>query len=156
MTNRLSVKKTKERAWALVNLADEVLRLSISIKQMEKEIYGDEGMSENELAVFFDLFVLGPQTVPMLARSRGATRQRIQQIMDILLKRRLVEKKANPVHATSVFYALTGSGARKATGMSSRERRFFLKLPLDVNLRVLESSLTLLRQVRRAIQDKIA
>lgn len=156
MTNHLSVKRKKEKAWGLVNLADEILRLAVSLKQMEREIYEDEGMPENELAVFFDLFVLGPQTVPMLARSRGATRQRIQQIVDILLRRRLIEKKANPVHATSVFYSLTATGIRKATALSSRERRFFLKLPLDVNVRALQGSISLLRQVRQAIQDQIA
>ncbi|MCE9500902.1 MAG: hypothetical protein K8R21_10450 [Leptospira sp.] len=153
MTNKLSISEEKERALGIVSLIDEVLRTGIQLRQFEKIFHSDSGMSETELSIFFDLFSLGQQTVPSMARSHHQTRQRIQQVTDILLRKKLIEKSLNPAHANSPFFSLSVTGKRLALAMTNKEKKFFLKFPIEISPGSLERSKKLLKDLRLTLHS---
>jgi DNA-binding MarR family transcriptional regulator len=52
----------------------------------------------------------GAQTVPQLARTRGVSRQHVQEVVDALAADALVERAPNPHHARSVLVRATPRG----------------------------------------------
>jgi DNA-binding MarR family transcriptional regulator len=66
------------------------------------------------------LALLGPLTVPQIARMRPTSRQRMQRLADELAAERLVEFIDNPKHQRSKLVRLTSKGETRYRELSGR------------------------------------
>lgn len=66
------------------------------------------------------LALLGPLTVPQIARMRPTSRQRMQRLADELVAARLVEFIDNPKHRSSKLVRLTRKGEARYQQLSAR------------------------------------
>ncbi len=133
------------------DLVGEVYRLYYSLRRVEAELHGGGDTTEAQRGVLFDLFAVGQATVPALARERGLSRQRLQQIMNPLLERGLTVALPNPAHETSPLYTMTPAGRRTVRVMLRREQRFMKGIPSTPGTRQIRTTVRVLRTLRESL-----
>lgn len=62
------------------------------------------------------------RTVPELARMRPVSRQHMQQVVDILIERKLARAVTNPTHARSSLIEITSKGRKEFDRMMQLEK----------------------------------
>jgi DNA-binding MarR family transcriptional regulator len=130
---------------------NEVRLLYQSLIQVGDEIHKGSNMSMGMRAVLEYLDREGNATVPQIARARRVTRQRIQTLVNSLLKVTLVENVSNPASKRSPLISLTDAGARTILDMRRRESRE-MKVPLS-GKKLLDAANTL-AQLRLALEEQ--
>jgi DNA-binding MarR family transcriptional regulator len=79
------------------------------------------------------LLLRGPATVPNMARARGVSRQHIQQQVDALLERDLLERRNNPAHRRSSMFALSDNGRALIQNMRAEELKALSRMQVGVS-----------------------
>ena len=92
-----------------------------ALKSWSDALHAERGISTAARGVLEVLWLNGPATVPMVARERGVSRQHVQQQVDALLERGLVERQDNPAHKRSSMIALTDKGRALIQNMRAEE-----------------------------------
>ena len=139
------------RSEAFAELIDESLRLYYILKRAEESMHAETVPGETERDLLFLLFADGARSVPQLARERGFTRQRVQQVMNQLRDAQLVRRLRNPASDKSPLHTLTATGRRTVLGMLRKERRLYGRMPEALTTRRLRTARSTLQDLRRAI-----
>jgi len=119
------------------------------------EMIRDLGLTAALRAMLEHLSQAGPQTVPQVAREKSVKRQSIQELVDQLRERGLVETMENPAHRRSGLIKLTRNGQQLFKEVQRREAaelKNFVKLFDRGDLAATADSLEVLRnalQTRR-------
>jgi DNA-binding MarR family transcriptional regulator len=142
---------TKEEEPPLEALAREVRRLFHELRRTAEVLHADPEIGAAHRAVLESLFREGPQTVPMLARSRPVARQHIQVLVNRLLELRLVTARENPAHRRSPVIELTASGRTRFERMRRREHRALASLDPGVTDRDVLTAAATLAHVRESL-----
>ena len=134
-------------------LFDEVRLLWNLLVQTGERLHADEQITIAMRAVLEFLVLRGPATVPQIARGRYVTRQHIQELVNALVERGLVEMADNPAHRRSRLTRLTPLGKETIERIRRREQRVYRKLNLGVRHIDLERAERTLRSVRNALAE---
>lgn len=102
-------------------LFNETRLLFHTLKEWAETLHGGLEVSAPLRAVLELLLPGHPATVPEMARARGVSRQHIQQQVDTLLDRGLVERLDNPAHRRSPNIGLTDAGRALIQNMLADE-----------------------------------
>jgi DNA-binding MarR family transcriptional regulator len=121
--------------------------------QTGERLHANERITIAMRAVLEFLVLRGPATVPQIARGRYVTRQHIQELVNALLERRLVEMADNPAHRRSRLTRLTPLGEETIERIRRREQRIYRKLDLGVRPIDLERAERTLRRVRNVLAE---
>jgi DNA-binding MarR family transcriptional regulator len=133
------------------NLFEETRRLSQALKQWGEALHRGLGVTAATRGVLDALFVGGAATVPGIARERGASRQHVQQLVDALLERELVERRSNPNHRRSSLIALTDKGRALVENMRAEERNAIQRIQVGVSDHAIEEAALVLAAWRTAL-----
>lgn len=137
---------------AVQGLFDETRLLFHSLKQWADRLHADLGMTAAMRGVLDLLLLSGPATVPGMARTRGASRQHIQQQVDVLLERGFVERQPNPAHKRSSMIALTDKGRAVIQNMRAEEDHALSRLQVGVSDNAVLEAAQVLSSWRAALQ----
>lgn len=102
------------------------------------------------------LLLRGPATVPNMARARGVSRQHIQQQVDALLERDLLERRNNPAHRRSSMFALSDKGRALIQNMRAEELNALSRMQVGVSDNALLEAAQVLSAWRTALQRDTA
>jgi len=152
---RVSNKEISEKIYAMEELIDSVFRLSNGIKRIEKRIHtpiDDTTVKEREF--LFALFSGGPETVPRLANQRSVSRQNVQQTMNSLEVKKLLERRENPTHKKSMKYSVTAKGRQIVLRMIRRERRLFKEILVEFATGKIRSSAKVLEAISKNLEGQ--
>ena len=94
----------------------------------------------------------GPATVPDMARTRGVSRQHIQQQVDALLERDLLVRQDNPAHKRSSMIALTDKGRALIQNMRADELNALSRLQVGVSDNAIAEAAQVLSSWHAALQ----
>ncbi len=128
-------------------MISETISLFHMLHAVTNEIHESVGMTAPLRGVMNSLLKHGPKTVPQLARMRPVSRQHIQQIVNSLLEKSLVEYSDNPDHKRSKLIQLTKRGETLVAGMADREERILRKVPIDLDPKTLRNTVDALRRL---------
>lgn len=128
-------------------------RLFQARKQWGDALHAGSGLTAAMRGVLESLLLGGAATVPRIARERGASRQHVQQLVDALLERDLVERHSNPNHKRSLLIALTDKGRALVENMRAEERRAIGRIQAGVSDHAIEEAEQVLAAWRTALQQ---
>jgi DNA-binding MarR family transcriptional regulator len=114
-------------------LFDETRLLFHALKQWTETLHADLSITAAMRVLLEVLLVGGSATVPEMARARGVSRQHIQQQVDALLDRDLLERRDNPAHKRSVLIALTDKGRARIQNMRAVELNALSRMQVGVS-----------------------
>ncbi|HUR21018.1 MAG TPA: MarR family winged helix-turn-helix transcriptional regulator [Vicinamibacterales bacterium] len=97
----------------------------------------------------------GPQTVSHLARSRAQTRQRLQPIVNALVRDGLVEAIPNPMHKRSPLMRLTASGQEYVRDMLEKEGALLARLRPRSSATELLDAAAVLHDARETLGEQL-
>jgi DNA-binding MarR family transcriptional regulator len=97
------------------------------------------------------LTLLGPLTVPQIARMRPTSRQRMQRLADELAADGLVEFIDNPKHQSSMLVRLTRKGEARYREMSAR----FLAIASTMGADLTEADIRKTTDILRQLSDDV-
>ena len=99
------------------------------------------------------LALLGPLTVPEIAKMRPTSRQRMQRLADELAADGLVEFIDNPKHRRSKLVRLTREGTTRYRQMNSRLLKIAATMGADLSEADIRRSLKIVRRLSGEIKD---
>jgi DNA-binding MarR family transcriptional regulator len=114
-------------------LFGETRLLFHAVKQWSETLHTELGMTAAAGAVLEVILLGGPATVPDMARSRGVSRQHIQQQVDSLFERGFAERNDNPAHRRSPMIALTDKGRALIQNMRADELNALSRMQVGVS-----------------------
>jgi DNA-binding MarR family transcriptional regulator len=130
-------------------LINEVRLLYQSLVQFGDAIHAGSNISMGMRAVLEYLDRNGDATVPGMARARRVSRQRIQTLVNPLLKTGLVESVSNPASKRSPLITLTKTGAKTILEMRRREGR---EMHLDMSDEQILQAAQTLSELRHGLE----
>lgn len=136
-------------------LFEETRLLFHTLKQWAESLHRDLEMTVPMRAVLELLLRTGPKTVPEMARARGVSRQHVQQQVDDLLDRDLVERRENPAHRRSARIALTDRGRALIENIRARELGRLSSLQVGVSDHAVREAAQVLGAWRSALGREI-
>ena len=140
----------RSREVELLEISDEIYRSYFAFKDIEERQPFPGGRTGR--FALFAIYSEGELTVPDLAYRKAVSRQRMQQVVDLLMQEGLLEKKDNPRHRKSVLFQLSPSGRRLAGRLLNQEKRFFrTKIPW-VGQRKIAICLEVIRELRMELE----
>jgi DNA-binding MarR family transcriptional regulator len=98
------------------------------------------------------LLLDGSATVPDMARTRGVSRQHIQQQVDALLVRGFVERETNPAHKRSSIISLSDKGRAQIQNMRADELNALRRIQAGVSDNAMQEATQVLSAWRAALQ----
>jgi len=135
------------------SLFAETRLLFLALKQWGEALHEGLGLTAAARGILDALLLGGAATVPRIARERGASRQHVQQLVDALLERDLVERRRNPNHKRSLLIALTDKGRALVENMRAEERNAIGRIQAGVSDHAIEEAELVLTAWRTALQD---
>ena len=99
------------------------------------------------------LALLGPLTVPEIARMRPTSRQRMQRLADELAAEGLVEFVGNPRHRRSKLVRLTRKGDRRYRRLNARLLAVASGMGADLAEADIRESIAILRRLSDEMKD---
>lgn len=138
---------------ALDELVGEVIALYHQASAIAEQMHREGERSAGRRAVLRELAVLGPKTVPQMARERPVSRQYIQALVNGLRADGYVELLRNPRHKRSRLVRVTPAGRRRVREMERREARLFRGLRLPTPASELRAAAATLRTVRAFLEE---
>ncbi|MFI5304165.1 MAG: MarR family winged helix-turn-helix transcriptional regulator, partial [Nitrospiria bacterium] len=136
-------------------LINETVALFYRLRVVAEQIHRQGETSGPKRGILKSLDRTGPQTVPQLARSRPASRQYIQTIVNQLVKGGYVKLGQNPAHKRSSLVHLTQRGKELLDSMSQREVEILKQLKIDIPVKELEITAISLRRMRRLFESNL-
>ena len=133
-------------------LFGETRLLFHGLKQWAETLHPELGVTVAMRGVLELLLLGGAATVPEMARARGVSRQHIQQQVDALLERGLVERQDNPAHKRSSMLALTDKGRALIQNMRADELNALSRLQVGVSDNAMQEAAQVLSAWRAALQ----
>ena len=121
--------------------------------QTGERLHADEQITIAMRAVLEFLVLHGPATVPQIARGRYVIRQHIQELVNALVERGLVEMADNPAHRRSKLTRLTPMGEETIERIRRREQRVYRKLDLGIRPTDIQRAERTLRSVRNVLTE---
>jgi DNA-binding MarR family transcriptional regulator len=113
-----------------VSVIDSTVALFHGLKVVAETLYRDLGLSAGMRGVLRNLDLLGPCTVPQLARMRPVSRQHIQGLVNPMIDWGYIELLDNPDHKRSPLLSLTESGKKLVNRINRREAELCKRLRL--------------------------
>ena len=140
----------------LAVLFDETVSLYLQLSAWAAFIYRKGAISGPRRTVLIALARSGPQTVAEMARTRSQSRQRLQPLVNRLVREGLLQFAPNPAHRRSPLVTLTASGRRSIQRMLAIEDRLRAELRLGVPASRVTAAAAVLAEVRGALarQDR--
>ena len=123
-----------------------------ALKQWGEAVHEGLGLTASTRGILDALLLGGAATVPRIARERGASRQHVQQLVDALLERDLVERHRNPNHKRSSLIALTDKGRALVENMRAEERNAIGRIQAGVSDHAIEEAELVLAAWRTVLQ----
>ena len=114
-------------------LLNETRLLFHALKQWSDALHAELGMTAAMRGALELILLEGTATVPEMARARGVSRQHVQQQVDALLERGLLERQDNPAHRRSSIIALTDKGRALTQNMRSEELHALSRMQAGVS-----------------------
>lgn len=136
----------------LVALLHETRLLSHALKQWSETLHAELGMTAATRGVLELILRGGGATVPDMARARGVSRQHIQQQVDALLERGMLERQDNPAHKRSSMIALTDKGRALILNMRADELNALSRMQIGASDNALGEAAQVLSAWRAALQ----
>ncbi|MBW2402966.1 MAG: MarR family transcriptional regulator [Deltaproteobacteria bacterium] len=115
------------------HLFTETRLLFHALKHWEETLHGDLNMTAATRGVLELILLNGSATVADMARTRGVSRQHVQQQVDALLERGLLERKDNPAHKRSALIALSDKGRALIQNMRAEELNTLSRMQVGVS-----------------------
>jgi DNA-binding MarR family transcriptional regulator len=137
-------------------LFDEARLLFHALKQWSDTLHAELGITTAMRGVLELILLGGAATVPDMARVRGVSRQHIQQQVDALLERGLLERQDNPAHKRSSLIALTDKGRALIQNMRAEELNALSRMQVGVSDNALLEAAQVLSAWRAALQRDAA
>ena len=106
----------------------ETRRLFQCLASKSNELLQPTGINASMRAVLEFLDKEEPQTVPQMAHARNVSRQHIQNIVNELLDKDLVEVIENPAHKRSSLIQRTKTGVLCFADVKAREAKLFAEM----------------------------
>ena len=139
----------------LALLFDETVALYLRLTATAATIYRRGEMSGPRRTTLVALARSGPQTVAQLARGRAQSRQRIQPLVNSLMREGLLDLVDNPAHRRSPLVVLTPAGRRASRRVIEAEAALLAQLRVDVPARRIAAAVAVLREVRLALTSQM-
>jgi DNA-binding MarR family transcriptional regulator len=145
---------SRESRPELARLFEEVVRCYLSLNHIAAFMHRHGERSGARRTVLVTLARTGPATVAQIARARHEARQRIQPLVNALVKDGILEYTMNPAHKRSPLVKLTQRGDAVVRRMGEIEGTARARLGLDVSPQALTSAANVLQRVRAALEQK--
>ena len=146
----------KITAMSPTSLFDETRSLFHTLKQWSETLHAELGVTAAMRGALELILLGGSATVPEMGRSRGVSRQHIQQQVDVLLERGFVERQDNPAHKRSSMIALTDKGRALIQNMRAEELNALSRMQVGVSDNALLEAAQVLSAWRAALQRDTA
>ena len=140
------------RESTLLEVADEIYRAYFALQDIESRQSFCGGRTGR--FVMLTIYSAGSMSVPDLAYRRALSRQRMQQVVDLLMEEGFLERQANPRHKTSSLMALTRTGRRKAKPLVRQEKQFFKDRIPWVGQRKIQTCREVLQELRLELEKE--
>ena len=135
-----------------IALFNETRLLFHALREWAETLHSGLDVSVAMRGVLELILLGGAATVPDMARARGVSRQHIQQQVDALLERGLLERKDNPAHKRSSLIALTDKGRALIQNMRADELNALSRLQVGVSDNAVAEAAQVLSSWRAALQ----
>ena len=136
----------------LARLFEEVVRFYLTLNHIAAVMHRHGERSGARRTLLVTLARTGPATVAQIARARHEARQRIQPLVNALVKEKILEYTPNPAHKRSPFVKLTAKGNAAVRHIADVEARERSRLTLDVPAQALTAASNTLQRVRTALE----
>jgi DNA-binding MarR family transcriptional regulator len=135
----------------IADLMLEVAQFFFRIRAVGQRTGLITGWGGGAFGVMRSLALLGPLTVPQIARMRPTSRQRMQRLADELAAEGLVEFVDNPKHRSSKLVRLTRKGEARYREMSAR----FLAIASTMGADLSEADIRKTTEIVRQLSDDV-
>ena len=157
-TLRLSKKRKLESSGskdqAIAELMLEVAQFFFRIRAVGQKNGLITGWGGGAFGFMRSLALLGPLTVPHIARMRPTSRQRMQRLADELAAEGLVEFIDNPKHRSSKLVRLTRQGEARYREWSARFLAIASTIGVDLSEADVRKTILILRQLSDDVRGK--
>jgi DNA-binding MarR family transcriptional regulator len=136
---------------AIADLMLEVAQFFFRIRAVGQRTGLITGWGGGAFGFMRSLVLLGPLTVPQIARMRPTSRQRMQRLADELAAEGLVEFVDNPKHRSSKLVRLTRKGDARYREMSAR----FLAIASTMGGALSEADVRQTTEIVRQLSDDV-
>jgi DNA-binding MarR family transcriptional regulator len=144
---------TREAKVELARLFEEVVRFYLSLTHTATLMYGRGELSGPRRTLLVMLSRTGPLTVAQIARARREARQRVQPLVNGLVREGALTYRVNPAHKRSPLVRLTPKGEEVVEHIIDLENTLRSRLKLDVSRAEMTAATDVLRRVRAALED---
>ena len=136
---------------AIADLMLEVAQFFFRIRAVGQRTGLITGWGGGAFGFMRSLALLGPLTVPQIARMRPTSRQRMQRLADELAAEGLVEFIDNPKHRRSKLVRLTRNGDARYRELSAR----FLAIASTMGVGLSEADIRKTTEIVRRLSDDV-
>jgi DNA-binding MarR family transcriptional regulator len=137
-------------------LLGEINALAIRLRHPSTQRLGREFLPVAAREVLGLLRRGGPLAVPEIARIKATSRQNIQIIVNRLTAAGCVSLVTNPAHKKSELISITPAGESALNRTEEAHGFSFEQLSAELSAQQLHSTLTLVRKIRKAIDNSVA
>jgi DNA-binding MarR family transcriptional regulator len=141
---------------SLESLFNETRLLFNTLKLWAEGVHPDSEITLPMRAVLELLLLEGAAPVPAMARARNVSRQHIQQQVDALVDKGLVERRGNPAHRRSPLIALSDKGRARIQTMRGEELDALARLQSGVSDDAVSEAAQVLAAWREALVEDAA
>lgn len=127
-------------------------RLFQQLRTAGDALHEQSGITASQRAVLEFLSQHQPQTVPQIAHARSVSRQHIQNIVNELLERGLVDSLENPSHKRSSLLRMTRTGNRLFGVIRRREEKLLEVMEKKFNKKDLRTTAQTLQVIEEYLQ----
>lgn len=142
------------KAQATLDLMIEAIQLAQRLRALGKKHGAVTIWGGGLWGLLRSLHQQGPQTVPMLARSRPVARQRVQRLANEMVEAGLVVFIDNPHHRRSKLLTLSAKGRATLAMLDARLVKLAGRLSGELPTRDISRALATLRSIARSIPDR--
>ena len=149
---KTGARRVGSKGEAIADLMLEVAQFFFRIRAVGQRSGLITGWGGGSFGFMRSLALLGPLTVPQIARMRPTSRQRMQRLADELAAEGLVEFIENPKHRSSKLLRLTRKGERRYREMSAR----FLGIASTMGVDLSEADIRKTTEIVRQLSDDVS
>jgi DNA-binding MarR family transcriptional regulator len=146
-TNRVAGTKRE----AIANLVLEVAQFFFRMRAVAQKTGFNTDWGASAFGFMRSLAVIGPLTVPQIARMRPTSRQRMQRLANELAAEDLVEFIDNPKHRRSKLVCLTRKGHARYRELSAR----LLEIASTMGADLREADIRKTAEIVRRLSDEV-
>ena len=139
------------KAEAIAELMLEVAQCFFRIRALGQKTELITSWGGGAFGFIRSLALLGPLTVPQIARMRPTSRQRMQRLADELAAEGLVKFIANPKHQRSKLVQLTPKGDARYRELNAR----FLLIASTIGVSLSEAEIRKTTEIVRQLSDEV-